>query len=166
MPNGWIPLQGTVNKQHKVLCSAIAPYDIKNILIEWSPPQHTVVYLILSHVDACDVALLPDQLAEHVAVLPTATALVQQPAALQTLWDHQPTPIVPDRTTAGQGLHGECIESSITVIHGWFNNLIHNNRILNNLQASRQTQTDRDRKTQTCNCVKMTHWCYQNVITL
>lgn len=95
-------MQGTVNKQHKVLCSAIAPYDIKNILIEWSPPQHTVVYLILSHVDACDVALLPDQLAEHVAVLPTATALVQQPAALQTLWDHQPTPIVPDRTTAGQ----------------------------------------------------------------
>lgn len=93
----------------------MAPYKIKNMV---SPPHHTVVYLVLSHVDACDVALLPDQLAEHVAVSPTATAQVQQLAALQTLWDHQTTPIVPDRTAAGQGLQGEYIESSITVIHG------------------------------------------------
>lgn len=54
-------------------------------------------YLVLSHVNASDMALLAHQLAQHIAVPPTSTAQVQYPAALQALWHHQTTAIVPER---------------------------------------------------------------------
>lgn len=55
-----------------------------------------VHYLVLSHVNASDVALLAHQLTQHVAVSPTSTAQVQYPAALQALRHHQTTAIVPE----------------------------------------------------------------------
>lgn len=55
-----------------------------------------VQYLVLSHVNASDVALLAYQLTQHVYVPPTPAAQVQDPAALQALWHHQTTAIVPE----------------------------------------------------------------------
>lgn len=42
------------------------------------------------------MTILAHQLTQHVAVPPTSTAQVQYPAALQTLWHHQTTAIVPE----------------------------------------------------------------------
>jgi len=53
--------------------------------------------LIFSHVDACDMSLLSNELAEHVAIPSTPTAEIKHPGALQTLGDHQTTAIVPER---------------------------------------------------------------------
>lgn len=58
--------------------------------------MQNVQYLVLSHVNASDMTLLAHQLAQHVAVSPTSTAQVQYPAALQALWHHQTTAIVPE----------------------------------------------------------------------
>lgn len=52
-------------------------------------------YLVLSHVNPSDMALLAHQLTQHVTVSPTPTAQVQDPGALQTLRQHQTTAIVP-----------------------------------------------------------------------
>lgn len=54
-----------------------------------------VKYLVLSHINPSDMALLAHQLTQHVAVPPTPTAQVKYPAALQTLWNHQTTAIAP-----------------------------------------------------------------------
>lgn len=54
-----------------------------------------VHYLLLSHVNSGDMALLAHQLTQHVTVSPTPTAQVQYPAPLQALRHHQTTAIVP-----------------------------------------------------------------------
>lgn len=54
-----------------------------------------IQYLVLSHINPSDMALLAHQLTQNVAVPPTPTAQVQYPAALQTLWHQQTTSIVP-----------------------------------------------------------------------
>lgn len=65
-----------------------------------------LVYLAFGHVDAGDMAALAHQLAQHVAVPATPAAQVQYPAALQALWHHQPTAIVPgEEEKASQGFN-------------------------------------------------------------
>lgn len=59
-----------------------------------------VHYLLLSHVNSSDMALLAHQLTQHVAVSPTPTAQVQYPTALQALRHHQTTAIVPEKKDA------------------------------------------------------------------
>lgn len=56
-----------------------------------------VIYLVLGHVDASDMAVLAHQLTQHIAVSPASTAQVQYPAALQTLRHNQTAAIVPER---------------------------------------------------------------------
>lgn len=71
------------------------------------PVGGPVPYLCLSHVDASDMALLPHQLAQHVAVPATAAAQVQDPAGCQALRDDQATAIVPGGFGLSEGaVHG------------------------------------------------------------
>lgn len=55
----------------------------------------SVPYLALSHIYPGDVALLPNQLAQQVAVPAAAAAQVQDPARRQALRDHQTAAVVP-----------------------------------------------------------------------
>lgn len=55
----------------------------------------STLYLALGHVYPGDMALLPNQLAQQVAVSAAAAAQVQDPAGCQALGDHQTAAIVP-----------------------------------------------------------------------
>lgn len=67
------------------------------------PTGFPVPYLALGHVDAGDVAPLPNQLAQQVAVPAAAAAQVQDPARRQALGDDQTTAIVPGGAGLSQG---------------------------------------------------------------
>ena len=59
--------------------------------------QHVpLIYLLFSHINPSNVTLLPHQLTQHIAVPPSSTAQVQNPAALHTLGHHQTTASVPE----------------------------------------------------------------------